>query len=661
MSRRARPGPRLNARVLLPAALLAAFAGCADRLGPAARNESRAYPPDPQPPRVIALGTLRGEPSPSKAEVELAVFLFGAEPPPPLTIANPTALAAGHDALFIGDGVLDAVFRWDAVTDRVSELPLATRADHPAALDVAADGTLLLCDARGVVRFAPDGTLRNSFTPPHGAFRPAGILDLGDQVWVSNAAAHTIEVFDPAGSHRRTLGRNGRGPGEFALPRGLARTPDGHVCVVDMLNNRVQVLDRTGEWVACLGQAGDTPGTFGRPKDVAVGPDGSVFVTDAFSQRVHVFNSDGEPLLAFGEPGSGPGALAIPSGIAISTAAPQTGLPLPADALPAYYVFVGEQLDTPGVRVYAWLGSVQSTLAALPPAPATHWRPAFPDAAAINPHWDATRCDTCHSAERQTIPTGKVDALCLSCHDGLRAPAEPHPIGRPANTELVATPKAWPTPGETIGCLTCHDIQRHCDVQARRPAVNPGLLRGWDPQRPLQYCSECHRTDVGGRFSPHRQRDAAGRVRDDACLFCHTSVPQIPPDGRRQHDPKLRVDTSDLCLNCHTPHWDLSPLGHVDRPVTPAIRQWMLMREIARKADVSPAELASRARHAPNPPARLPLGRGEIVTCYTCHNPHYLGLFPADSELGAMAANESDRRAALRTDWIDLCSECHHH
>jgi len=48
-----------------------------------------------------------------------------------------------------------------------------------------------------------------------------------------------------------------------------------------------------------------------------------------------------------------------------------------------------------------------------------------------------------------------------------------------------------------------------------------------------------------------------------------------------------------------------------------------------------------------------------LVTCYTCHNPHYTGLFPEGSELGALATNPDDRRGALRTDWIELCSECH--
>jgi hypothetical protein len=160
------------------------------------------------------------------------------------------------------------------------------------------------------------------------------------------------------------------------------------------------------------------------------------------------------------------------------------------------------------------------------------------------------------------------------------------------------------------------------------------------------------------RFSPHRQRDATGRVREDACLFCHTQRPEIPVDGRRRFEPQLRDESSDLCLNCHRRHWDLSPLGHVDRPVTPAIRQWMLARE-ASSTNADDAWQPARALvDSERQPARLPLGAGR-VTCYTCHNPHYAGLFPPGSELGALAVDAKDRASALRANWIELCSECH--
>lgn len=595
----------------------------------------------------------------------MALFLFGAEPPAPLTIANPVGLAARDDTLLICDLALSTLFRWNGTAGQMTEDSFRPSLQQPFAVDLAPGGVRLVCDRAGARRVDESGTSVRTYALPSGELKPGGVLAVGNEVWVTNLAAHCIEVFGASsGEHLRSIGAHGRGPAQFAFPRALARTPEGHVAVVDMLNNRVQVLDSMGHWVRDIGQPGDSVGCFGRPKDVAIGPDGTVFVTDAFSQRVQVFAADARPLLAFGEPGSGIGALTLPAGIAILSCPPPTEDPLPIGLAPLYYVAVAEQLNRPGVRIYAWLGGQEQGQDQPLPAPeAVNWKPSSPEAAAVNPHWDASACKSCHkTADGRLLPVAPdaTDALCLSCHDGSKAPADPHPIGRDAQTQLVTTPTDWPTVNGTIGCLTCHDIQRHCRPDAKRPAINTILLRGYDPQRPLAYCGNCHRSDVGGRFSPHRQRDATGRVREDACLFCHTQRPEIPADGRRQFTPHLRTESSAVCLNCHTPHWDLSPLGHVDRPVTPRVRRWMLVREPGRHGAVDPAELARLAAETDRHPARLPLGR-DRVTCYTCHNPHYAGLFPPDSELGALASNPEDRASALRTDWIDLCSECHQH
>ena len=512
---------------------------------------------------------------------------------------------------------------------------------------------MLRCDSQGNVEC--------SYRLDEGGYKPAGVLAVGDAVWISNDAQNCIEVFDAAsGQHRRSIGKLGHAPGEFNLPRSLARGSDDDAYIVDMLNNRVQVLSADGTWLRNIGQAGDSVGCFGRPKDVAVGPDGTIFVTDAFSQRVHAFAPDGQPLLAFGEPGSGVGELTLPNGIAISTIAPGAERALPPGAEPKYYVLVAEQLNRPGVRVYAWLGAQEDKSGEHSAARAAPARTNAPASAVPNPHWAPDGCASCHQLDGgRPVPIlrERVDAVCTSCHDGVKATPDPHPIGRPATSDIVKTPADWPTVDGAIGCLTCHDLSPQCAANGQRPAEHR-MLRGYDPQRPLAYCSTCHLADMGGRFSPHRQRDASGRIRDDACLFCHTERPEIPPDGRRQFKPKLRVESSELCLNCHKKHWDLSPLGHVDRPVTPRIRQWMLMRELGRGNRHDPSESARLAAESGREPARLPLGNN-CVTCYTCHNPHYTGLFPPDSELGAMADNPQDRVSALRADWIDLCSECH--
>lgn len=76
------------------------------------------------------------------------------------------------------------------------------------------------------------------------------VLDDLDRVWVADRLEQNIRVFDSRGTHVRTIGRKGSGPGEFQSISGITRTPDGNVLVLDFGNMRFSVLDTTGALVA---------------------------------------------------------------------------------------------------------------------------------------------------------------------------------------------------------------------------------------------------------------------------------------------------------------------------------------------------------------------------------------------------------------------------
>ena len=636
--------------------------GCqAGRPAALAPGEARVYPPKPQVTRVIALGNLRDTPPPSKTEVELARFLFGAEPPPPLTLANPTGLTASAECVLVCDSALSTVFRWDVRSGQLAEACEHSSLEHPFAIDIAPGGEHFVCDRSGVLRCDADGNVQRSYRPDSGDFKPAGVLAVGETVWVSNDARHRIDVFDTAsGQHLRSIGRRGDQPGQFNLPRSLARTPDGNVCIVDMLNNRVQVFDPDGNWLSNIGQAGDNVGSFGRPKDVAVGPDGTVFVTDAFSQRVHAFAPDGQPLMAFGEPGSGIGELILPNGIAVTTVAPQADHELPSDCRPAYYVLVAEQLSRPGVRVYAWLGHCESdTAAPLPREIVAALRRGVPDEAA-GPHWDPESCAACHEEDDDEnllpIASDEVADLCLDCHEGHEEAPFKHPVDSEAAGAGLRMPTGWPLVDGQLGCLTCHDIKQQCNPDARRPGATAKMLRRYDPSQARSFCTACH-VDTAWAGSPHRQLAGDGQADTQLCLLCHEEEPTLPSDGVRRFDAKLR-SASESCLNCHIKHWDCFPAKHVDRLVPPKIRQRMLARELSRRPGLTAREIRVMAAEADRRSTRFPLADGRIA-CYTCHNPHQVGLFPAGSELATWATAPVEAAHRLRADRPGLCLECH--
>ncbi|MBK8270952.1 MAG: hypothetical protein IPK83_22650 [Planctomycetes bacterium] len=443
----------------------------------------------------------------------------------------------------------------------------------------------------------------------------------------------------------------------------MALGSGNRVYVADSLNHRVQVLDKSGQPIGMIGKPGDRVGSFGRPKDVAVGPDGTIFVVDSASQRVHVFNRAGKPITAFGEPRGGMNELCIPSDIEISTTYTGDMSKLPDGFLPDYFVLVAEQLRAPGIRVFAWRSPREVERPTFPPRAGTGESSRV--ASVPNPHWSPNHCTACHDMaadETASVDRNEVDQKCLSCHDGEKAHAEAHPIGRLGHTAFAAVPTGWPLNRERLSCITCHDIRRHCDAEAVKPARNSAMLRGPEIERRLDFCTNCHTPSEKWRINPHRQLSDDGTMRSDTCGFCHSRAMEREPNGERRNDPSLRASGSGVCLGCHAPHWDYFPEGHVDRPVTKEIRRRLIAREFGfmlaegQLSDISAFEAAvSDANHKPAFP---PLNDNN-VTCYSCHNPHERGLFPADSHLGRYARAEEDSKLQLRMDRLDLCQACH--
>jgi hypothetical protein len=70
--------------------------------------------------------------------------------------------------------------------------------------------------------------------------------DSASRLYVLDRGGHRIIVFDAAGRHVRSMGREGRGPGELALPWGLSVRPDGTVLVDDFGKGGLVGFDPSG-------------------------------------------------------------------------------------------------------------------------------------------------------------------------------------------------------------------------------------------------------------------------------------------------------------------------------------------------------------------------------------------------------------------------------
>lgn len=661
-------GHALRLTLALAVLMGIALGGCERRLSSGASSETaglsapvagaKAAPREPIVPRSAApLGNLRMPRTQGPRIDGLASLVFGVDDSPTKELGKPIHVraTAEHDLVVVDAERNDLLF-W-SVGDRSSaSMRSWQKACSPLACATAPDGSLAVaCSgvAGSEVTILDAAGNETSCAAPAGVeFRSGGLAFVGEELWVSNLTAHRIEVYHGAsGKWLRSIGRNGDASGEFRYPTNLAVSPDGGVCIVDTMNHRVQRFAPDGTWQRTIGRAGDGIGCFSLPRDAGFGPDGTLFVVDAKLGRVQAFDDRGEVIAVFGDADDESQKLVSPSSLAVVSHLPGEAT-APPDGFDAdYYIVVAERYVEPGLRAYAW-GRDHAATARIA-APPVRSRPLVEGVEpAINPHWSSTQCNACHASgdgAPQAIPVAKADQTCLACHDGRKAHDEPHPTGRLARTATVTTPEDWPTDAGRLTCLTCHDIRQHCDAGARRPADNPAMLRGYESDRADSYCRTCHVEDASWQFSPHRQVDASGAVNSRTCLFCHTDAPDVPADGARRGHSLLRTESSQGCLACHVRHWDVSERGHVDRPVTDEVRNWLASsRAVADASTIGSGDTLSG----------LPLG-GDRVTCYTCHNPHQPELFPAGSDLGQRSVAAEDAHAALRVPSATLCLACH--
>jgi len=259
------------------------------------------------------------------------------------------------------------------------------------------------------------------------------------------------------------------------------------------------------------------------------------------------------------------------------------------------------------------------------------------------------------------------ERLCLECHDGSKASAESHPIGRPVDAPDLTVPPDWPLNKNKLTCVTCHDVLAGCRTGISRPPANPQFLRR--PGRSLKnFCTVCHPSRQFPRVVPHimlrNSRDIIQwnkqpEIDEDACLFCHLSVPD-PNRLRRTHKPDLRLDQVKLCRLCHPDHRLYYTPGHIGDEVSPSMMAYITARELLGLDTRPEKRYLDRLERDQARPLRMIFAPGDIITCTTCHNPHQEGVFPPESVLNYQAfwLVSPGRVASPSTDQ-NMCFHCH--
>jgi len=181
-------------------------------------------------------------------------------------------------------------------------------------------GTPFACDGSSlppILKFDSSGKLVRSFGAglllfPHGLH-----VDRDGNVWVTDGLGkdgkgHQVFKFSPDGRVLMTLGKAGvagNGPDEFNAPSAVVVAPNGDIFVADghggNTNARIVKFSKDGKFIKTWGKEGKGPGEFNQPHGIAMDSQGRLFVADRANSRIQIFDQDGKFLTEwkqFGRP-----------------------------------------------------------------------------------------------------------------------------------------------------------------------------------------------------------------------------------------------------------------------------------------------------------------------------------------------------------------------
>jgi len=534
---------------------------------------------------------------------------------------------------------------------------------EPAAVDVLADGTVVIADiARDVVMaVGPMGKIR--WRVSQDLDHPSGIGVADEGIWIADAGNHRLVLLSPA---------DGRQQDEIILdehtePIDVCVAADGRLWVALTPQNRILVLDSAGAVEADIDAIDGTP--LEGPRGLVSDGDGGVLVTETLAGRVLHLADDGTLRGAFGEWGPGEGRFYKPKDVAV--------LADGAMAVVDSHKGAVQILERDGTFRQLISGPAEPLLFAFPIGIAAHEGSLYvTDAGSAS----AYRLDAQGSAWRDgrfppegelassaTVRDADPSFVCRQCHDGTRVLAsgnwDPgatnHPLVLEEDDEI---PERFRTSESgDMTCHTCHFVHREMGASAGPAAlgevVDFGLPREGEqvsrfPGNDL--CVECHDDYLDTETSHRRKSHPIGLAPPAG-----TAAEELIGEGARFEGERL------VCMSCHPPHG-----AHADP----------LLISAASNGDLCTSCHADHAsgfsRHAVDVEVdRITLNRVESMggafapdghlTCLSCHDPHQstsatlLRMNQAGTD--ACRACHVDESRAIRAGGhgAPACQECH--
>ena len=194
---------------------------------------------------------------------------------------------------------------------------------HPCGVCVGLNDSLVITDNKNhCLRFiASNGKFIDSVGREgkgSGEFEdPCGVaFDHKQNILVAQRENPRIQRFTPGGKFMQKFGQRSLLGSVLGEPWGLTVAADGRIYVSDWDKNCIHIFQSNGRYVRALG--GEKDSTLVKlPAGIAFDKKGNLLVADRKNHCVWILESDGKMLARFGMKGSGPGELYYPYGVAV--------------------------------------------------------------------------------------------------------------------------------------------------------------------------------------------------------------------------------------------------------------------------------------------------------------------------------------------------------
>lgn len=242
-------------------------------------------------------------------------FLFSFNEVDEGTLRNPVHLVVQGEEVWVTDRRLRALYVFDLEGEFLRKFEPAGEEDvnwGPLALTFSPEGELRLTDVgdtnnHRLVLFSEDGSVTkrvgstvhvNSVAESPGGFLfPNGLAVAEDgRVYVSDGDNRRVQIFTRNGDFLSIIDTSG-------VPRGIAIDSQERLYVVNAIAHTVDVYDLDGRRLAQFGERGFGPGQFNYPNNVSIDGSNRIYVTDRENNQVQVW----------GWPVAQPPAVALPT------------------------------------------------------------------------------------------------------------------------------------------------------------------------------------------------------------------------------------------------------------------------------------------------------------------------------------------------------------